>query len=513
MRKRAVWAALVVAPGLLGGCARSPSEPTELRMAVVYSLSTLDPHLRNTVSAYELLSSVYEPLTSLGKDLRVRPCLAVSWENPDELTWVFRLRPGVRFHDGTPLASADVVHSLTRLLEDETLEARSSLASVGSVSARDDHTVVIRTRWPNAQLASRLHFALIVPRGSTTDSLAMAANGTGPYAVESWKMDEGLRLRRNEAYWGARPGFDRVVIDTDVSADELEASFGEARYGFAAYSASALEPAKRTGRYRFVSSPSIFLRHLGFDVSAKTTPYCPGIANPFRDPRVREAIHLAIDRKRLAGVVGANAVVANQLVPKAIFGFDPALPPFDRDLARARRLMEEAGFGRGFEVTLHRSRAFGAAAQEVSEQLSAIGVRVTLESLPSREFFAALDRRELSFWFLASGATTGDGLELLETSFHSPEPALSFGVDNYGGYHDPVVDSGIREAAGIFDARRRQRAVQGLLRHVLEDRVWIPLYYADNVYALDRGIAYAPRDDGYLHLSEIRPRDAAGAAP
>jgi len=513
MLKRAAWAALLATPSLLGACARPAPEPTELRMAVVYSLSTLDPHLRNTVSAYELLSSVYEPLTSLGKDLRVRPCLAVSWENPDELTWVFRLREGVRFHDGTPLESADVVHSLQRLLEDETLEARSSLASVASVSARDDHTVVIRTRWPNAQLASRLHFALIVPRGSTTASLSSVANGTGPYAIESWKVDEGLRLRRNEAYWGERPGFDRVVIDTDVSAEELEESFAEARYGFAAYSASALEPAKRTGRYRFVWRPSIFLRHLGFDIARETTPYCPGIANPFRDPRVREAIHLAIDRGRLAEVVGASAVVANQLVPKAVFGFDPAFPPFRRDLEEARRLMAEAGLARGFDVTLHRSRAFGAAAQEVSEQLSAIGVRVTLESLPSREFFAALDRRELSFWFLASGATTGDGLELLETSFHSPDPALSFGVDNYGGYEDPVVDSGIRDAAGIFDARRRQRAVQGLLRHVLEDRVWIPLYYADNVYALDRRVVYVPRDDGYLHLSEIRPSGAGEPSP
>jgi peptide/nickel transport system substrate-binding protein len=491
---------------LLGaGCSRRQGSTGELRLAVIYDLSSLDPHAHNTVSAYELLSSVYEPLTSLGRNLRVQPRLAESWENPDELTWVFRLRPGVRFHDGSLLTSADVAFSLQRLIDDPSLEARSSLASVASVSARDSATVVIRTRWPNAQLASRLHLALIVRRGSTAESLASRANGTGAYAVESWTAGKSLRLRRHEAHWGEGPGFDRMTIDTDVSAEELEPAFAEGRYGFAAYSASSLEPARRTGRYDFVSSPSIFLRHLAFDLSRETTPFCPGIANPFRDLRVREAIHVALDRPRLVEVVGPVAGVASQLVPKAVFGFDPSLPPFTPDLARARRLMAEAGFAGGFDVTLHRSRAFSAAAGEVQRQLSGIGVRARVVSLPSERFFAALDRRELSFWMAASGATTGDGLELLETSFHSPDPSTSFGGDNYGGYRNPALDDGIREATATFDAARRQHAVQALLRRVLEDRVWVPLYYADNVYAIARGVEYEPRDDGYLHLPEIRP--------
>ena len=136
-RSARYWGFVGLVSVALTACAPPADDQREMKAAVAYSLSSLDPHLRNTVASYELLSSIYEPLTSLGQDLRVQPGLAASWENPDALTWVFRLRPGVRFHDGHPLTSADVVHSLERLLDDESLEVRSYLASVGDVSAED----------------------------------------------------------------------------------------------------------------------------------------------------------------------------------------------------------------------------------------------------------------------------------------------------------------------------------------------------------------------------------------
>jgi peptide/nickel transport system substrate-binding protein len=227
---------------------------------------------------------------------------------------------------------------------------------------------------------------------------------------------------------------------------------------------------------------------------------------------VREALSLALDRDALVARVGEGAQVATQLVPKAVFGFDPSLAPIPQDLGRARKLMAEAGFADGFQVTLHRSRAFGSAAHAVREQLAAIGVQVGIVSMPSRDFFAALDRRELSFWLSASGATTGDGLELLESSFHSPDPSLAFGVDNYGGYRNLELDAGIREAGGIFSAPRRKEAVQALMRTAMKDRVWIPLYYADNVYIVAREVDHEPRDDGYLHLPLLRPAPGGASA-
>ena len=184
------------------------------------------------------------------------------------------------------------------------------------------------------------------------------------------------------------------------------------------------------------SEENIFLRHLAFDVARERTPFCPGIPNPFRKPEVREAVSLALDRERLAAAAGAGARPAYQLVPRAVFGHDPGLPPVVPDPARARALLAQAGFPRGFDVVLHRPRGYSTAAEMVKEQLAAVGIRVRVESLPSAEFFDALDARKLSFWIVASGCPTGDGIELLETSFHSPGPG-GLGVDNYGDYRRP----------------------------------------------------------------------------
>jgi len=139
----------------------------------------------------------------------------------------------------------------------------------------------------------------------------------------------------------------------------------------------------------------------------------------------------------------------------------------------------------------------------VKAQLASVGIRVRVESLQSAAFFDALEARNLSFWIVASGCPTGDGMELLETSFHSPGPG-GLGVDNYGDYRSPGLDRGILEAGGLFDVGSRQSAVQRLLGQVLEERVWIPLYHDRGALLVARGVLYEPRADGYLRVADLR---------
>ena len=492
-RSRAGIRATVLAGALVAACARPARPDRDLRVAMYDDLASFDPHARDTVGAYEVLSSIYEPLVTLDRSMRPAPALAVSWETPDLLTWVFRLRPGVRFQDGQQLTAEDVVDSFQRVLTDERLEMRSYMCGVAEVSARGPDTVVVRTLRPNAQLASRLHFVLIVPRGSTAESLSRRANGTGPYAVAGW-APSSLTLQRNPSYWGETPGFARVRIDQGLSAIAAEEAVETGRYDVLGATLGVEEAARRSVRYRVVEQENIFLRHLAFDVGRERTPFCPGTTNPFRKREVREAVSLALDRGPLAATAGAGARPANQLVPRAVFGHDPRLPPLEFDPARARALLAQAGFASGFDVVLHRG-GFGAATELVRAQLGDIGIRVRIEPLSSAAFFSALDARRLSFWIVASGCPTGDGLELLETSFHSPGPG-GLGVDNYGDYRSPDLDRRILEAGGLFDLRTRQAAVQGLLERVLEERVWIPLYH-------DRG-ALAGREGRLLRAAGRR---------
>jgi peptide/nickel transport system substrate-binding protein len=122
------------------------------------------------------------------------------------------------------------------------------------------------------------------------------------------------------------------------------------------------------------------------------------------------------------------------------------------------------------------------------------------------EFFAALNRREVSFWLLATGCATGDAAELFESSFHSPDARDGFGIDNYGDYRNPDLDRAIEAAAALASPRARQRALQQLMRTAMEELPWLPLYYEDALYVVDRRFEFSPRNDLQVRAADIRPR-------
>lgn len=480
-----------------------PARDEELKVGFGTGFAKLDPHLDNTIASIEQLGNVFEPLVALDSEMKVRPCLAESWSNPDTVTWVFRLRPAVTFHDGSPLTAEDVVSSLTRPLRERALKVSSQLATVESVRSAGS-TVIVRTRWPSALLLADLAFVPIVPRGSTTGSLEARPNGTGPWRVESFAPSRSLRLRRHEGYWGPRPDFERAAVDFSISREEARAGVAAGRWHVVRFASSDVETlAKEGDRYALVTFPNVFLRHLAFDVASERTPACPGIPNPFRRREVREAINVALDRSRVARQAARWAVPASQLVPPAIFGFDPQSPPLVQDVARARRLLSEAGLPDGFDVVLHRS-GYGAAAEEVARQLGEIGIRVTVRSLPGEELFAALDRRELGFWIVADGCMTGDALEMLLGSFHSPDPSIGAGIDNYGNYRNAGLDRTIEEALRQLEPESRLPTLQKGLRIALGDVAWVPLYFSRETLAVRRPLAYRPRADGLIRLADFR---------
>ena len=164
---------LLLAPLLAGSCGRGvPPEASAIRIAVPYDVGTLDPHARDTLSNLAIGSHFYEALVTTDRDMTIRPCLARSWENPDSSTWIFHLRPSVRFHSGRPFGAVDVVYSIRRLLGDDQLEIAGYVVYLTEVSAVDALTVRIRTSRPPGVFLNKLRFVSIVPEGSTSGELA-----------------------------------------------------------------------------------------------------------------------------------------------------------------------------------------------------------------------------------------------------------------------------------------------------------------------------------------------------
>lgn len=503
--KASVAGVALLAFGL--GCSRSGPAvlSEELRVAVSYEIASIDPHADNSLEAFEQLANVYEPLVALDRGLRLAPNLAVSWSNPDATTWSFRLRPGVRFHDGSLLTAGDVAYSIMRLKGDETLGIRSQLSEVTGAVVENGE-VVIRTGRPSARLLNQIAQVPIVREGATRESLEKRPNGTGPYSVEAWEPRLRLRLRRHENYWGPRPGHPRVDVEMGVSEEKAVAGLESGRFSLVArISRPGVERAAMASpRYRLVRQRSLFLTHLAFNVGP-TLPGAPGIPNPFRRAEVRQAIDLALDRDRIAAARSPNSVAARHIVTRMVFGHDPEAPAPARDVAEARRLLGSAGYPNGFEVTLNDvSPGPSPPAEEVKTQLSAIGIRVKIEPAPNTEaFFGALRRRELTFWMAGDGAMTGEAGGLLASQFHSPDPARSLGVENYGGYEDPELDRLIEEADLLYDPRLRLSVLQKAVRRAEQNLFWIPLYHGSVLFVVESTLAFEPREDLVLRYGEI----------
>ena len=492
------------ASAALATAACSKSGPRDaLTIALPYEVTTLDPHAAFTLSNLAILMNSYEPLVSTDADMRLSPCLAEKWENPDLETWIFHLRPNVRFHSGKLLEARDVAYSFNRLLLRRDLQMSGYLIYIRSVEALDRMTVRIRATRPLAVLLNKTTGVAIVPDGATDEKLASGEDGTGPYRVRRLRPDS-IEFVRNESYWGATPAFRTVtyrLATTPARALDLIRSGGAGLVQCNSREAAKLPDAL----YRVVRRPDLFLKHLAYEMGRESTPGVPGGRNPFRDVRVRRALDLAIDRDALAAELPAPAVPASQLTPPFIFGFNPAVTARRPDRAEALRLLREAGYPHGFRVRFDVRRLFEPASVLVARQLAAVGIRADLRVYSDREFADLAEPGAKTLILDRFGCTTGDIGDIFDNVVHSPDAARHFGIFNSAGYSNPDIDRQIEESASLTNTDARRGALQKIVARVMDDLVLIPLYVDEDDYAFDRSLDWRPRNDGMVLAAEVRP--------
>ncbi|MEW6367524.1 MAG: ABC transporter substrate-binding protein [Acidobacteriota bacterium] len=490
---------------LLPCCRPSSQSPRDsINISAPYELDSLDPHECYRLSDYAIARHFYEPLVRTDAELKIRPCLARSWETPDPLTWVFHLEPAARFHSGRTLRPQDVVFSIERLARNPALGMRTLISSVEDVSAVGPASVRIRLRRPLGVFLNKLIFVPVIPEGSDSEALAAREDGTGPYRLVEWDRRALVRMIRNEDYWGRKSALQRVTFLLGRSPKQGVEDLVSGRCDLATCSEAALSGTQeRLERYAIYNHPSIFVKYLGYDLAREQTPYCSLTRNPFNNRLVRQAIDLAIDRRELVAALGVSATPAAQPVPDFIFGYHPAMVPAPHDLARARSLLDQAGLGGGFEVTLHARQILLTPAELIQQQLALVGIRVKVESLPDPEFFQRLARQDASFFISRFGCVTGDASDVLEDCIHSPDTLGCYGGTNYGRYSNPEIDRAIEQSSLETDPQVRKRALQLIMETVAEERPWIPLYFEKETYALDKAFTWQPRNDNFILAEEI----------
>lgn len=488
--RRVAWlfAGSVCALGCGVDRGRAARPAPELTVAVQGDITGIYPRLRNESYSFSVNANVFEGLTSLGHDLAPQPALADGWENPDEHTWLFHLRPGVRFSDARPVRAADVVASLRGALAEEA--TRTLLAPVASVEAVSESHVRVRTRFPCPVLLSHLAFAFVHPEHG-------AAIGTGPYRVESWEPGRVLVLARNAAFRGAPPDFERVRFVVTPDPVARLAALREGRAEIADnVPAPEIDGLRERPGLRVVSRPSLRVLFLALRVDQA----------PFASPAVREALDLALDRDELvARAVGGFASPASQLVPPPVLGHNPEIPVTRPDRARARALLRRAGYPKGFAVRLDgpsdRYPAGAAIMAEVARQLGEIGVGVEVAARPKQEFFERIDSGRYQMLLYGWSCETVQAGEALDELIHTPPEGEGRNVAHFS---DADIDGLVDTANRSSRIRERSALLARALAAVAAARPVIPLVIQNEsfAYASPR-VAWDPSLDMALRIADV----------
>ncbi len=487
---------------------------------------TMDPHVNYLAPNIAIARHIFDPLVVLDDQERPVPALAESWKLVAPLEWEFKLRPGVRFSDGTPLTADDVIFSFDRVrnLPNNPQSYISGLRSITGARALDDLTLRVSTDVPNPLLPLQLRIVSIVSRkltgtaGPGEFTAGRATIGTGPYRFTEFRPGDRLLLARNPAYWGPPPAFDtvtfRVLTNDSTRVAALLAGDVDAIDVVPPQDAARL---RTTPGFQVFSRESDRIIYLGMNVppdrmtwfTDKDGKELP--ANPFRDKRVRLAVSKAFDRRALVerGLDGLG-VPAGQMVPSNFGGFDSATKADAPDPAGARALLAEAGYPQGFGLTIHCSNGRyvndSGVCQMLGAMLSRVGIATKVEVLPPNIYFSRIPAAapQFALMLLGWGLGTGSALSTLTDALHSYDAAKGLG-SNARGTNSDELDAVIEQASTTIEEPARLALIRQAMAVVRRDSIAIPLYSEMTVLAARQGITAIPRADQQTIVNSWSP--------
>jgi len=518
---RAVFLVAAVAALILSGCGgrgREVQPPSDgfYRLPLSDNPVTLDPALFTDVNSEGVARRIFDTLVKLDANLRPAPDLAESWQSSaDGRTWTFRLRKGVRFHNGREMFADDVRFSLERLLREETASQRAWVAepiagaeeirdgkarSLAGLETPDAHTVILHLREPFGPMLYFLAMenAAIVPREEVPEREGVQFGrrpvGTGPFRFVSWHDHDEVVLARNDRYFGGPAKLAglrfRVIKEPLVAYQEYLAGGLE----HCAVPEGLLEDARGGPlKAELRSTDTLSTYYIGISMSHE-----PCGSNV----HLRRALNYAVDRKFLCEqVLGGSHAPAKGVLPPCAAGFDPALAGYGYDPERAKGELREAGFGAGAkeapELTLYfNSRPPGGeVAQALQEDFRRIGVRVRLRALDLGALLAATNNAEPDLFRLAWVADFPDPDSFLYL-FHS---RMSGAAGNRARYSNPRVDDLLDRSRRETDPEKRLGLLREAERLIVEDAPWIFVSHAQThllVKPYVRGLELTPMDVG-----------------
>nr|PZN39244.1 MAG: hypothetical protein DIU70_09710 [Bacillota bacterium] len=461
------------------GGQQGQSPEQKVVIAVSGEPTTLDPHKSFSGNVFGVTNQIYESLLARNPDGSLAPRLATEYRALDPTTWEFKLREGVKFHDGTPFDAQAVKFSLDRLRDPATRAPGAYVVSmIKEVQVVDDHTVRIVTDKPFAPLPAHLAHpvAAIVSPAAAQQDLGKEPVGTGPFKFKELKPGESVTLVAYPDYWGGKPKIEtvvmRVIPEAGTQIVELKAGTVDLITSIPPERFAELESDPNLTATRFLGWGTVYL---GFNMKE----------GPLSNPKVRQAIAHALDRKAMVETLRQGmAQEATAMVPPRVAGAPPGIQPVPYDPDRARQLLQEAGVTLPLKVKLHtydntETRQIAGAIQA---QLKEIGIDVEVSVTDFGTFDQDTRQPDHGLFLSQWGTVTMDADYAYWAWLHSSQQE----ADNRAFYRNPQVDQWLEEARATTDLEARTRLYTQIEQQLQQDLPYLPLYYPLTAYAKNR---------------------------
>jgi len=502
MRRMFALACLIA----IAGCRSAPRDPRTVVFLIESSPANLDPRIGTDAQSQRIDALLFDGLVARDASFQFTPALAERWEQPDPLTLVFHLRSGVRFHDGRPLTARDVLWTINSMRSGAIISPKAaSYASINTMEAPDERTMILHLKRADNFLLTNLSTGAmgIVPDGSGKDFWQHPV-GTGPFRFVSQQIDQEVVVERNPLSWAQVPSLERVrfAVVPDAITQSLELEKGSADVAVNSLPMDSLAVLARRPNLQINETGGTEIQYLGFN-----------LRDPLlKDARVRQAIACAIDSQLvIKALLGGHARPAFSLLPASHWAWSGDGPRYDFDPARAKRLLNEAGYAPASDgvrlrltmktSTLEETRLLAAVLQQ---QFARVGIALDIRSYETATFLSDVRSGAFQIYSLRwiGGNEQPDIFTFVfSTASFSPKGA------NRSHYSNPHLDALLDDAAQIPDADRRRADYVEAQNILARDLPAINLWYPNTIVVHNRRLTHVvPSPSGsytFLETAEL----------
>lgn len=502
---------------MLSACAQEKSDsdgkkdgksdkPQDLVFAVLSDAVGIDAHGTNDVPSSNIGYNIYETLVYHDENNEIQPLLAESWERVDDLTWEFKLREGVKFHDGSDFNAEVVKANLERIQDPDIASQRAFLFEmINDIKVIDDYTIQLKTEYSFSPLLSHLSHSgggMMSLESIKKDYEAMEngdnpgtyinkhPTGTGYFKFEEWVPGQHIKLVRNDDYWGEKAKLDSVtfkVVGEDATRiAELQSKNAHITFPVSPSDVDRVDGLDNASIHR---QPSTSIDYVGFNAEKE----------PFNDVKVRQAISMAIDKEGIiSGIWEDTGIPATGPIAPDVFGYDDSVKPLPYDPEKAKELLAEAGYADGFKTTIwtNDNAQRVDTAVYVQAKLKEIGIEVKVEELEWGAFLEKTAKGEHDMFILGWSTPTLDADYATYPLFHSKNVG---DPGNRTFLKDDKLDKILTDAREEADEKKRKALYRDAQEKLVELAPMVYIHHQEYLLGVDDSVKNFWIDSGGIY--------------